>query len=144
MLGKALFLMFVVASSLCDAQEIDTYRKYDINGIALCDNNGFYYSRKGHKVGQLSLFNVDFAKKVMLILNNNFQHPQICYEGDCVLIMIVSPQDSVFEIRQPRSYTGMIDSAIQDAIIKTEPLLPSLLNNCDSCFCAPILLHFRD
>lgn len=143
-MNKKTFLIVATMANLCNAQELDNTLRYDVNGNVLCDSYGFYYSKKGDRISRLSLFDEECIKKIMLLLNNNYQAPQICYDGCGLLLMIVSPQDSVFEIRQLRSYSSLIDSAIHNAIIKTEPLLPTLLNTCDSSFCAPLMINLNN
>ena len=141
-MNKKLFLTIAIASSLCEAQELNSNLKYDISGNVLCDSNGFYYSKNGDKISRLSSFDKSCIRKITLLLNDNYQAPLICFDGSCMLLMICSPKDNIFEIRQLRSYGSLIDSAIHNAIVKTEPLLPTILNTCDSSFCAPLMLYF--
>ena len=112
-------------------------------------NNILAFISNYHVIGESSeieikTYSEKHVKKIMALLNKNYQAPQICFDGYGILLMIVSPQDSVFEIRQLRSYNSLIDSAIYNAIIKTEPLLPTMLNTCDSSFCAPLMLFFNN
>ena len=143
-MNKKTLLVVAAVASLCNAQELNSTLKYDVNGNVLCDSNGYYFSRNGDKISRLTFFDEKHVKKIMALLNKNYQAPQICFDGYGILLMIVSPQDSVFEIRQLRSYNSLIDSAIYNAIIKTEPLLPTMLNTCDSSFCAPLMLYFNN
>lgn len=146
-MNKTIFFISVFCINIfCSAQGVSTYikYKYDINGLALCDSKGLIYSKTGNSIGHLSpFFNTEYIRKVGRMLNDNYQAPNFCFEGSCLLLMLIAPKDSVFEIRQLNSYTSVIDSAVLDAVTKTEPLLPAMFSNCDSSFCAPLILYFH-
>lgn len=138
------FISVFCINILCNAQVVNTYLECDINGLTIRDKNGSFYSKAGNRIGHLSpSFNTESVRKIGIMLNDNYQAPQLCFEGSCMLLMLVDPENSVFEIRQLHSYTSIIDSAVFDAVTKTEALLPTVFSNCDSSFYAPLMLYFN-
>lgn len=137
------FISVFCINILCSAQGEDACLKNDINGLTICDKNGSFYSKAGNRIGRLSYsFNTEYVRTAGTMLNDNYQAPPFCFEGSCLLLMLIDPENSVFEIRQLHSYTSAIDSAVFDAVAKTEALLPAVFSNCDSSFYAPLILYF--
>ena len=99
-MNKKTLLVVAAVASLCNAQELNSTLKYDVNGNVLCDSNGYYFSRNGDKISRLTFFDEKHVKKIMALLNKNYQAPQICFDGYGILLMIVSTFSLSYSLRE--------------------------------------------
>ena len=67
-MNKKALLVVAAVASLCNAQELNSTLKYDVNGNVLCDSNGYYFSRNGDRISRLTFFDEKLVKKIMALL----------------------------------------------------------------------------
>ena len=72
-MNKKALLVVAAVASLCNAQDLNSTLKYDVNGNVLCDSNGYYFSRNGDRISRLTFFDEKLVKKIMALLRSCFE-----------------------------------------------------------------------